>query len=301
MSGFLPDNLLGRLQRNLDVPDLTGTDFVLGQEIGRGGMGVVYSAKDLRLDREVALKVMNAAQPDVELMVQEARILARLDHPGIAPVYMAGVLPDGRVYYAMKLVHGTRLDDYVLHKPGLPECLRLFERICEPVAFAHARGIVHRDLKPQNIMVGEFGEVLVIDWGIARQKSEEPDPLIAGTKDFMAPEQASGGAVGLEADVYSLGKILALLVQPSLTGEPVPRAVRSILKYATAAKPEERYANAEDLSADVNRFLNGYPVLAHKENVWEKSLRVLGRNRTWVALLAAYLIMRILIFFFSRF
>ncbi len=304
MSGYLPDDVLGRLQRNLDLPDLSATDYDLLEEIGPAGTAVVYAARDRQLGREVALKVFNSPQTsaaDAHKMLEQARILARLDHPGIAPVYAAGVLPDGRVFYAMKLARGTRLDEYVLHKPGLPETLRLFVRISEPVAFAHARGIVHRDLRPHNIIVGEYGEVLVLDWRIAGEACCASHSVIAGTAEFMAPEQAAGDPVGPEADVYSLGRLLEWMVQPSSTGEAIPRPIRSILRYATAAQPQERYANAEDLTADVNRFLNGYPVLAHKDNLWERTMSVVERNRYWLALLLAYLVMRTLMFLFTRF
>jgi serine/threonine protein kinase len=120
-------------------------------------MGVVYLAEDRELGRRVALKVLNRTG------LEEARMLASLEHPGIVPVYDSGTMPDGRVYYAMRLIDGVRLDQY---RDALPGLLRVFERICETVAFAHARGVAHRDLKPQNIMIGKFGEVLVLDWGV---------------------------------------------------------------------------------------------------------------------------------------
>ena len=101
-------------------------------------------------------------------LLREAKIIARLEHPGIVPVHDVGTLPDGRVFYTMKLVQGQRLDQHAAELGGVPERLRTFQKICEAVSFAHAHDVVHRDLKPQNIMVGRFGEVLVMDWGLAK-------------------------------------------------------------------------------------------------------------------------------------
>jgi serine/threonine protein kinase len=156
-------------------------------------------------ERTVAVKVLSAVveRPDVAArMQQEARILAGLEHPGIVPIYDLGVLEDGRMFYVMKLVSGPRLDEHAAQRP-LFERLRLFTRICEPVAFAHAHGVVHRDLKPDNIMIGTFGEVMVMDWGVA-QVSEmgncsgqiancgEQLSAVVGTRAYMPPEQALG-------------------------------------------------------------------------------------------------------------
>src|ERR1700690_1793894 len=168
---WLSDKALNHLERALDRPDLSGTKYELLEEIGRGGMGAVYRARDAELDREVALKVLH--QPETAAgaaarMLREARILARLEHPSIVPVHDVGTLPDGRVFYVMKRVEGRRLDQFRATAPGLTELLRVFEKICEAAAFAHAQGIIHRDLKPENIMVGSFGEALVMDWGVAK-------------------------------------------------------------------------------------------------------------------------------------
>ena len=152
----LSDRTLAHLRMAVDLPDLSETKYELIGEIGRGGMGAVYLARDLQLEREVAIKVVAASG------VAEARTTARLEHPGIVPVHDTGVLPDGRIYFAMKRIEGMRLDEF--HRGGatLPETLRVFIRACEPVAFAHANSFVHRDLKPQNIMTGKFGEVLAL-------------------------------------------------------------------------------------------------------------------------------------------
>jgi serine/threonine protein kinase len=167
---WLSDRTLDHLRAVADEPDLSGTRYQLAEPVGRGGMGRVYRARDTGLDRYVALKILHTAEAgEADRLIAEAKILARLEHPGIVPVHDAGTLPDGRVFCAMKLVRGTRLDALARDTADLPERLRIFQRICETVAFAHAHGVLHRDLKPQNIMVGSFGEVLVLDWGIASQ------------------------------------------------------------------------------------------------------------------------------------
>lgn len=162
---------LAHLRTVIELPDFTGTRYRNVVHLADGGMGRVYRAEDEELQRPVAIKVLNAWQADpgaARRMLREARVIAGLEHPGIVPVHDVGSLPDWRVYYVMKLVQGRRLDEFCREEPERGVRLRVFERICETVAFAHARGIVHRDLKPQNVMVGAFGEVLVLDWGIAK-------------------------------------------------------------------------------------------------------------------------------------
>jgi serine/threonine protein kinase len=183
-----------RLRRAADSPETAGTPYTILEELGRGGMGTVYRALDATLDREVALKVstLGPADPDeAERMRREARVMARLEHPGIVPVHDAGQLPDGRRYYAMRLVRGERLDAWA-RGASLSDRLGAFRKICDAVAFAHAHGVVHRDLKPENVMIGSFGEVLVLDWSVARRREEpaEPPGTVVGTRSYMAPEQA---------------------------------------------------------------------------------------------------------------
>ncbi|MBK9375684.1 MAG: serine/threonine protein kinase [Holophagales bacterium] len=307
---------VGRVARALRAPDLSGTRFVLLREIGRGGMGSVWEAEDPDLQRSVALKVLDLPDDSGDLAARlrlEARVLARLEHPGIVPVHDVGSLPDGRPFYAMKLVRGERLDAAAARLATLPEKLRLFLRVCEPVAFAHARGVVHRDLKPDNVMVGPFGEVLVLDWGIARVLSDaglersgrrgaEPAGETAqtappaagtaagsvlGTPGFMAPEQARGeDGVDHRADVFALGALLAALV-----GETVPasRRLAAIVARATAARPDERYPDVASPAADVTRLLDGEPVTAYRERPWERAARFAARHRVALLLVAAYL------------
>ncbi len=297
---WLSDEAVARLRQTADRPDLSGTRYTIREEIGRGGMGTVYLADDAVLDRPVALKVLDGepAQPeDLDLLLREARVMAGLEHPGLVPIHDAGVLPDGRVFYAMKRVEGSRLDEFAATAPTLSDRLAVFRKICETVAFAHARGVVHRDLKPGNIMIGPFGEVLVLDWGVARRSEDpaEPGGTILGTRAYMAPEQAEGrnDRVDARADVYSLGVLLE-----ELLGEDRERALAAVAARARSPRPKDRYARVEELSSDVGRFLDGQAPLAYRETVFERARRFFRRHRTAILLIAAYLVMRAAILLF---
>ena len=308
---WLSDGAVDHLRAVADRPDLAGTTYELAEPIARGGMGTVYRARDRRLDRDVALKVMNAPAPapaEIERMRNEARILARLEHPGIVPVHDLGTLPDGRLFYVMKLVRGRRLDEAMAEQP-LHARLRPFGRICDAVAFAHAQGIVHRDLKPENVMVGPFGEVLVLDWGIAKilrgRAAGATAPLgsmeVLGTPGYMSPEQARGesGLVDERADVYALGALLRFLLSPK--GEDgAPRALVAICAHALAPRPDDRYASVTDLAAEVERFLAALPVHAYPEGPRERARRLAAKYRTPLLLVAVYLLVRIVLALVAR-
>lgn len=269
----LSDRVVDHLRRVAALPDLAGTRYELDAEIGRGGMGVVYAARDRELDRRVALKVLDSA------IDGEAQLIARLEHPAIVPVYEAGCLPDGRSWYAMKLVSGSRLDHFLAGGPSLPERLRLFRRISEAVAFAHTRGAIHRDLKPQNVMVGQFGEVYVMDWGVA---------AVAGTPAFRAPEEL----MDFRSDIYALGALLACALPAS-----APPALRAIAAMAMHADPAARYADVPALLADIERFQEGLAVKAWREPLWHGLRRFASRNAVLLWLLAAYASVKFLLFF----
>ena len=297
----LSDATLGHLRRVAEQPDFSSTRYTLGSEIGRGGMGVVYEAEDRELQRPVAIKVLAlelTSAEAVDRLRSEARTIARLEHPGVVPVHDVGVLPDGRAWYAMKLVRGESLPSFMARPRATTELLRVFLRICEPVAYAHSHGVVHRDLKPDNIMIGSFGEVLVLDWGLATAIASDSERLVAGTRGFMAPEQEQGLAPTAGVDVFALGSILRIMLE----GEAVrvPRPMRAIIARAVASHPPHRYADARELSDDVAAFADGLPVSAYRESLAEVSGRWLNRNRALVAMVAAYLLLRTLVFFFGR-
>jgi eukaryotic-like serine/threonine-protein kinase len=338
----LSDAAVAHLRLVADWPDLSDTRYEIVEPIGRGGMGTVYRALDVQLGREVALKVMHsphvapgdeAGAEDAARTLREARTIARLEHPGIVPVHDVGTLPDGRVFYAMKLVRGARLDAYAA-AVGRSELLRLFVRICEAVAFAHAHGVIHRDLKPQNVMVGPFGEVLVMDWGVAKDKgsvlrdscsvettaggsgfprhdtqhaTRNTDQLstspgtVLGTPGYMAPEQADAGAADERSDVYALGAILRDLLRAG--GDDgdvvVPAPLAAVVARAMAPDPAARYQHAAALAADVLAYLEARPVSAHREGILERARRVGAKYRTPILLVLAYLVMRAALLLFA--
>ena len=333
---WLSDDAIARLQTASALPDLAGTRYRLVQRIGSGGMGAVYLSEDTVLGRRVALKILDFPDDSGDLaarLLREANILARLEHPGIVPVHDAGTLADGRVFYAMKFVEGQRLDRLMEQSAPLPDRLRIFQRICEAVAFAHARGILHRDLKPENIMVGPFGEVLVMDWGIAKilRHPEESAAgagsgageaamaapvktahgTILGTPGYMAPEQERGEIETLNerADIYSLGAVLHfLLAGPSSEAEEssthemlnVPRPLAAIARKAMAPTASDRYASAAELGDDIAHYLDGLPVTAYPENILRKLARWGSRYQLAIVLVITYLILRTLLFLWSR-
>jgi eukaryotic-like serine/threonine-protein kinase len=321
---FLSDSALERLREVADSPDLSGTRYRLVGKLGQGGMGDVYCVEDTELERRVALKLISVPDPDgawTARLLQEARVIAKLEHPGIVPVHDAGVLPDGRPYYTMKLVQGKRLDEHVASVASLSDRLRLFLRISDAVAFAHARGVMHRDLKPANIMIGPFGEVLVMDWGLSKVLKPSPRTAkacaevgprvsrtdqssltahgnVVGTPGYMSPEQLrSDPALDHRADVYALGAILQFLINAG-NPQPIPRPLSAIRANAMAEDPAKRYPSVSDLATDVAHFLDGLAVSAYPEGPLGRAWRWAVRNRTWILLLLAYMVVRTLLILF---
>lgn len=320
---WLSDAALDRLREAAERPDLSGTRYELLEKLGEGGMGAVYRVEDTALGRQVALKAIRVVDSTGELadrLLHEARIIAQLEHPGIVAVHDVGTLPDGRVFYTMKLVQGQGLDRHAWEGGGIPERLRTFQKICEAVSFAHAHNVLHRDLKPQNIMVGRFGEVLVMDWGLAkvlgeaspasaegdrrkiglpqagRPEGERNAPgtahgAILGTPGYMAPEQARGeiAAVGPRADIYSLGAVLQFLLQDC---GRTPRTLAAISSKAMVENLGQRYGSVEELGNDIARYLDGRPVSAYPEGAMTRLWRWVIKNRAWILLILAYLVMR---------
>jgi serine/threonine protein kinase len=319
----LSDKVVANLQNAMQQPDLTGTRYKIIQYLARGGMGSVWLAEDEVLGRRVALKVLDLVAPAEDMparLLQEAQVLARLEHPGIVPVHDAGTLSDGRAFYCMKYVEGKTLAEAL---PGkrVPDRLRLLQRIAEPLEFAHAAGFIHRDLKPENIMIGAFGEVLVMDWGLAKLCSSRPAEAnrgelqgaqalpanpsetqqgsVLGTPGYMSPEQLRGDSgIDHRSDIYSLGAILQYMLTGSSSAMPKP--LQAICNKAMAADPNDRYQSAREMMADVAHYLDGEPVSAYPESLIDRARRVIARHQVAVILVSVYLLMRLLFIFFAR-
>ena len=254
--------------------------YEIVREIGAGGMGVVYEARDTVLDRRVALKLLNsfgAGQEQLRQFLLEARAIARLNHHNVIAVYDMGMM-DLRHYIAMEYVEGVDLKGLVNEKKRLTvkEALRLFIEIAEGLRAAHEAGILHRDIKPANILLAKGSQAKIVDFGLAKLPRQENDETTifktAGTPGYMAPEQAGGGTLGPACDIYSLGITLFTM----LVGEPphrlaklrttndiliyqaagnypsprdlrpeIPPAVEHLFRYCTAVNPEERYQSVD--------------------------------------------------------
>jgi serine/threonine-protein kinase len=268
------------------APDEAGR-YRLHGEIARGGMGAVLKGRDTDLGRDVAIKVLletHAGKTElVQRFVEEAQIGGQLQHPGIAPVYDLGQLADQRPYFTMKLVKGQTLAALLARRKHPTEerakFVGIFEQVCQTLAYAHARGVIHRDLKPSNVMVGAFGEVQVMDWGLAKvlaesDKEQPPRPAVSvirtrrsesseqqgvgtqtqagsvlGTPAYMAPEQARGDLdlVDERADVFGLGAILCEILtgQPPFEGKPAEAQ-----RKAQTAKLDEAFTRLEGCGSD---------------------------------------------------
>jgi len=279
--------------------------YQIGQVIGRGGMGVVRLVKDLDLGRTVAMKTLNPGDPDAKMLVAsliaEGQTTGQLEHPNIVPVYELGVLPDGTVFYTMRRVSGSTLKE-VLHRLRNGDrptrlqfterkLLSLLQQVCLALHYAHSCGVVHRDVKPDNIAVGAYGEVQLLDWGIAYMIGRVSDPLarpglVVGTPHYMAPEQARGEIhrVDGRTDVFSLGVVLheiltlctpvvergtervleavrkltvAARPEKRADGSAVPDALADICVRALAPNPENRMASAGELAERIEQYLEG--------------------------------------------
>jgi serine/threonine protein kinase/Tfp pilus assembly protein PilF len=295
-------------------------DYVLLREISRGGMGIVYLARQVSLHRLVAVKLILAghlaSQDDVQRFHTEAVSAAHLDHPNIVPVYEVGEF-NGQHFYSMKLMEGGSLADRLAEWSGRPrEAAALMLKVAGAVHHAHQRGILHRDLKPGNVLLDTPGEPHVSDFGLAKGIEDTTHSgVVAGTPSYMAPEQAiSQGRLTTAADIYSLGAILYAL----LTGKPPFRAgtrletlqqvterspapprtlnarvdqdLDTICLKCLAKSPSERYASAQALADDLHRYLAGEPILARPTPVWVRCLKWAKRRPAGAALLAVCLV-----------
>lgn len=257
------------------------------QLVGVGGMGRVTVVYDRALGREIALK--EPAPGHDAALLEEARRAASLEHPGIVPVLDAGVDSDGRPWYTMRLLRGRPLEEALRAEPDLTGRLghvRALLSAAESVAYAHARGVLHRDVTPANVLLGELGEVFVIDWGLAAAPGARGG---GGTRGYRAPEQEAGAPADARADVYALGAILFRLCAgvPLLAGAPLPantpQELAAIVARATALRPTDRYPDAGAFAADLAAWLDGRRVSAHAYSRWELVRRFVSVNRAPLA------------------
>ncbi len=368
-----------------DSPHPTEARYRMLRFHAKGGLGEVFVAEDGELHRQVALKRLQALRADDpesrRRFLLEAEITGRLEHPGVVPVY--GLIHDGEgnPFYAMRFVQGETLQRAIerLHgrnamaeattptrdaewsgsrsarraapvqaepTPGLRQLLGRFVHVCNTIGYAHSRGILHRDLKPTNIMLGKYGETLVMDWGLAKPISMQagaaeatsrvdnveekltPNSSLAdsatqtgraiGTPAYMSPEQASGSwdKVGPASDIYGLGATLYSILTgqtpflgrvaldqvrrgdfppPRLVKKTVPRALEAVCLKAMALRPEDRYATALDLAADIERWLADEPVHAWQEPWTVRLRRWTSRHRAWVLSGAAAILVAALV------
>jgi serine/threonine protein kinase/tetratricopeptide (TPR) repeat protein len=331
----------------------TGSQYRVLRLHARGGLGEVFLAQDEKLRRQVALKRLQTphtrSPQNRRRFLWEAEVTSLLEHPNIVPVHAVGEDADGRPFYAMRFVQGETFHDAIqrwhtvdtpCRDPGerlltFRQLVSRFVAVCNTVAYAHSRGIVHRDIKPSNILLGPYGETLLLDWGLAKsvagsvpelpvapepsQPSSQDGPAdtqlgaVLGTPAYMSPEQAEGrwDLLGPASDIHSLGATLYALLtgQPPFQGrhvaeildrvqrgdfppprhrkKDIPRALEAVCLKAMAHKPEQRYATALDVAADLEHWLADEPVSAWREPWTVRTRRWLGRHRTFVIAAAA--------------
>lgn len=303
-------------------------DYLVEEEIARGGMGIVFRALDLNLNRAVALKVLLAgpfARNEDRIRFRgEAEAAARLDHPGIVPVYEVGDR-DGMLYFTMGLIQGSSLSQRVRQSPLDPiQAATIAMQIADAAQYAHGKGVVHRDLKPANVLVDQNERVRVTDFGLARQTDGGSDLTqtgqVVGTPEYMAPEQAAGNAsdAGPSADIYSIGATLYCM----LTGQPpfrssssvetlrkvieqepisvrqfnrlIPADLETICLRCLEKQPDKRYPTAASLAEDLGRYLAGEPIEARRPRLPERVLRWSRRHPLAASLVGVLMLLAII-------
>lgn len=308
--------------------------YRVGAQVGSGGMKSVLRTHDRSTEREVAMAVMRDSSlqwKKIARFVREARITAALEHPNIVPVYDIGLDEDNKPYFTMKLLGGETLEsilqrihagqaDYLAQYP-LNSLLRIFQGVCHAVAFAHARGVIHLDLKPSNIQVGDFGEVLVLDWGLAKVFDKDPtlhpqrlgldaglqvipaEGTVSGTPGFMSPEQARGENTSLDerTDIFALGAILFTILNcrnaPEKSAEGtrrenrrLPVALEAVVTKAMSDLPANRYQTVEELALDVQAYVDGFATKAQQAGVLTLLWLLIKRHHVVASLAAVSLV-----------
>src|SRR5881296_4154601 len=298
-------------------------DYQLLEEIGRGGQGVVFRARQKSLNRTVALKVIGlgqwASKAHLKRFRREAEAAASLEHPGIVPIHEVGER-DGSCYFSMKFIEGGQLDEIVRRTPmSIRHAAELIAKVARTVHYAHEHGILHRDIKPGNILLDAKGEPLLTDFGLARLVEAESTVTrtkeVMGTPSYMAPEQAVGNnaAVGGATDVYGLGAVLYQLLtghppfaggttyetiklvldteprQPRLLNPKIDRDLSTICLKCLEKDPKRRYTSALALAEDLEHWLKHEPIRARRSGVFTRGKKWVRRNPS-EALLAASLV-----------
>jgi hypothetical protein len=303
--------------------------YRIDDELGHGGMKSVMRARDRNTERNIAMAALrdpSARGKRIARFVREARITAALEHPNIVPIYDIGLDEAQKPYFTMKLLGGETLQsilqriyagygNYRTDHP-LGSLLRVFFGVCNAVSFAHSRGVIHMDLKPANIQVGDFGEVLVLDWGIARVLDKDPvlfpnrlvldkdlpeipsEGLVAGTPGFMSPEQERGEYATLDerTDIYALGAILCAILHCRKPGKgarqehgKIPAALEAVAAKAMSRQPAHRYQSVEDLASDVRAYVEGYATTAQQAGAFTLLWLLVKRHNVVASLAAASL------------
>ena len=299
-------------------------EYELIHEIARGGMGVVYKARQTKLNRIVALKMILSGSFANDAQVQrfqaEAEAAANLDHPGIVPVFEIGH-HEGQHYFSMAYIPGQSLKETIAESPLNPrDAAEIVSKIASAIGYAHDQGVIHRDLKPANVMIDETGVPKITDFGLA--KSSRSSDLTAsgqimGTPNYMAPEQATGETAGVNcaSDIYALGAILyeTLTARPPfqastsietirqvLESEPVsPRQLNSAIPFdlnticlkCLEKDPMRRYASSDEMAADLIRWLGGFPIHAKPTHFLTRSAKWCLRNPAWAVAIAILAVM----------
>ncbi|MCM8542693.1 MAG: serine/threonine protein kinase, partial [Lentisphaeraceae bacterium] len=268
--------------------------------INEGGQKLIYKCLDLRTDREVARAELSpdSSPEDQYSFLREARLMARLQHPNIMPIYDIG-MEDNQPYFTMKLVDENSFDDLLKKGGDLRELLEIYLKVCDAITYAHSKGVIHRDLKPANIQVSNFNEVLVCDWGSAQilpgsimesEVGQLSKPLTKGSPGYMAPEQSSSDTPSASQDIYTLGAILYQIlsrkapvsgtnIKPSEINTEIPSGLEAVCLKSMAIKPEDRYQNVDQITKEIKAWLSGFAPQAEQASLRKQLKLMLIRHK----------------------